>query len=130
MSRIGRPAALIEVIAGAILVPVGLLTAVFAAPYLAERAGLGGPGIALLLIAAVAIAHAIPMMLLAKPGLGRAEPLWYWIMLGIAPVVIWPGADGLLVRGDWGDAVLLGPYLVTGLCLLVCGVSGILAAKR
>ena len=129
MTGIARYAALIGVIAAAVLVPVGLLTAVFGGPYLAKLAGLDGSAIALLLIAVLVIAHALPLMLLAKALWGRAEPWRCWIMLALAPVVVWPGAEGLLVRGDWGDAVLLGPYLVTGLCLLVCGGSGLLAGK-
>ncbi len=130
MSGIARYAALIGVIAGALLVPVGLVTAVFAGPYLANLVGLDGPAIALLFIAVLAIAHALPVMLLAKALWGRAEPWRCWIMLALAPVVVWPGAEGLLVRGDWGDFVLLGPYLVTGLCLLPCGVFGLLSRKR
>ena len=125
-----RHIAIPSLFAAALLVPVGVMTAVFSGPYLAGLAGIDRPAFGMLLLIAVAIAHLLPVVLFYKACWHSAGPGLFRLMLVCAPLVGWPGALGLLVHGDWGDVALWGPDLATGICLLVCGLVGLSTGKR
>jgi hypothetical protein len=70
--------------------------------------------------------HAIPagLFLFVRNG----SPILCVAMLLLSPIVAWRGIDSLFVRGDWGDFVLWGPYLLSGVLMAATGL--ILLARR
>lgn len=53
---------------------------------------------------------------------GPAEQTWLgFTMLLLSPIFVWIGYDSLILQGDWGDFVLWGPYLLTGVFLAAKG---------
>jgi hypothetical protein len=111
------------------LVPVGFFLSVFSANYVSGL--IGAEHSALLVLGALIIFHLVPVSLfLAAYDKSPRIPRWIgWIMILVAPAAGWQGFDGI-IRGDWGDIVLWGPYLVTGVLLAVCGLIIALGQSR
>lgn len=104
------------------LILIGFFLSLFSAAHVSDL--IGAAQSTLLVLGALISFHFVPVSLfIAAYGKLPTIPRWTgWTMILVAPVFGWVGFDGLILRGDWGDTVLWGPYLATGVLLAVCGL--------
>ncbi len=81
------------------------------------------------IMAALIALHAFPFAMFALVAIWRdGPPKWLGaLMLVLCLFVAWRGIHGLFVLGDWGDVLLWGPYVLTGLFM---ATTGLLIAYR
>ena len=110
------------------LVPVGAMMSVFGYAeavlvWLGFKEGSTSPLIVIAGLLLTFSLHCVPLALIWTAGeLGSAaRPRLGLAMLLLSPLVGWYGFDSLVLRGDWGDVLLWGPYLLTGLFMAAAG---------
>jgi hypothetical protein len=76
------------------------------------------------IVVALVALHALPFaMFVLVTNWRDGTPKWLGtFMLVLAPFVASRGIYGLFLLGDWGDGLLWGPYLLTGLFMATTGL--------
>ncbi len=118
-ARLVRSTNLAGLLASLILLPIGVFLGIFGD--INAVAGWVGPAVhpAFLLIGVVGL-HAVPAALFSL--VMKGSPNACIVMLVLSPLVAWRGIYGLFVQADWGDTVLWGPYLLTGILMAATGL--------
>jgi hypothetical protein len=108
---------------------VGVFLSSFSAGPVAHWIGLEGRWAIVVLFALWGL-HLCPLLALGTVATTPRGGVWRGIILLLcASVPLWVGVYALILRGDWGDAVLWGPYLITGVCLAALGVARLRRAR-
>jgi hypothetical protein len=129
MSRwVGRFVLAGGVLSAMVLVPVGVMMTVFGfAQAVIDWFGFAenetNRGIVIGILGLTFAINMVPLVLFwIAWSSGSAARVWLGLtMLLLSPFFGWIGFYGLILQGDWGDFVLWGPYLLTGLFLATVG---------
>lgn len=107
----------------------GLLMSPFYIAPVAAWIGLEGSWAVAVLFASWAL-HLVPVVVLGSAATAPGGGVWRGgLLLLCAAAPLWLGVYALILRGDWGDFVLWGAYLGTGICLAALGVAQVRAAR-
>jgi hypothetical protein len=126
MKRLQSLFRILGLISATALILAGTINLLFSAEGLLRAYEIEGGAAAWAVLGLIFAAHLAPFLLLAY-GWGQEGPRSLdFLLVLVSPFVGWYGLDSLILHGDWGDAVLWLPYLVTGGCLFLVGIIGAL----